>query len=185
MPDAATLPDRPQPADADHTRGVRDLLSHVSLVASLLVAGLHAGFFLTYEISITPAMALLDNTTYATTFQAINEAVRTPTFMVIFAGAAPLTALALYLLRADPLARVLLGVALLAHVAVVAITVGGSIPLNERLADVAITDDTATTARLWFETRWNAWNLARTIATVGAFTATCTALVRRRNPQRT
>lgn len=153
--------------------------ARAALVAALVVAGLHAGFFLTYEISITPALALVEDLTYVTTFRAINEAVRTPIFMTIFAGAAPLTGLALFLRRSDPRARTLLAVALLAHVAVIAITAVGNIPLNERLAELVVSPDAASAARGWFEQSWNGWNLARTIATVGAFVATAVALVAR------
>ena len=136
--------------------------------AALLLGGLHAGFFVTYAISVTTGLALVDDRTYVATFQAINEAVRTPVFMVVFAAPLPLAAALAALQRGR--ARAVALVAALAFATVVAVTFAGNVPLNEQLALAGVTPDIASTARAAFEEPWNRFNLVRTIAAVVGFT---------------
>ena len=138
-------------------------------VAAVLLGGLNAGFFVTYAISVTTGLALVDDLTYVTAFQAINEAVRTPLFMLVFAAPVPL-AFALVALERGR-ARTAALVAALAFAAVVLITVAGNVPLNEQMAIADATADGAPIARASFEDAWNRLNLGRTIAAVVGFAA--------------
>ena len=96
-----------------------------------------AGFFFAFAIDVGPAMAQLDAATYVTTQQAINRVVRNAGFGAAFFGAAllPWTVAALALWAGAR--RHALGwaaVALAYGVAVVGVTSGINVPINEALA---------------------------------------------------
>lgn len=148
-----------------------------SLAIATTLAGLSAGFFFTYQISVTRGLAIVDDTTYVESFQAINATVRNAPFAVVFFGTVPAIGIAMAMLRSATRAtRALLTTALILAIAVVVITFAGSVPLNEELA--LVTDlDQASDARATFETTWNRLNLARTIASIGAAGALATAAV--------
>ncbi|MDY7101468.1 MAG: anthrone oxygenase family protein [Actinomycetota bacterium] len=138
-----------------------------ALALATVLAGLSAGFFFTYQASVVRALATLDDQTYVTTFQAINETVGNPAFAVVFFGTPPATAAALLLHRGDHRRRVLLGAGLALVVSVVAITALVNVPLNDDLATVEATVAAdATTARAEFEDPWNRANLARAVASI-------------------
>lgn len=104
---------------------------------ALLPLGLMAGFFFAFAIDVGPAMAQLDAATYVTTQQAINRVVRNAGFGAAFFGAAllPWTVAALALWAGAR--RHALGwaaVALAYGVAVVGVTSGINVPINEALA---------------------------------------------------
>lgn len=161
---------RPQ---ASTTPGLARL---VWLTATLLV-GLSAGFFFTYEASVTLGLARVSDTAYVETFQQINETVRNPAFGIVFFGSLPAIALALVAAwrTAPSAARVFLLVALALYVTGVAITGAGNVPLNNDLADVDdLSPARASAARAEFEDDWNRLNLLRALA-IGASFASLTA----------
>lgn len=153
------------------------------LLATLLV-GLSAGFFYSYEASVTRGLTEVDDLTYVRTFQSLNETVRNPLFGVVFFGSVPLLLLANVLHRSAPWTtqRWLLAVAPVLYVLGMAITVTGNVQLNEELAEVDVVSaeadvaTIATQARAGFEDEWNRWNGWRTIAFVGSFSAVAAAL---------
>ena len=158
-------------------RGSAPSRSRITLVLATILAGLSAGFFFTFQISVTRGLAIVGDTTYLTTFQAINDTIRNPWFAVVFFGTIPAIAAAQLVNRRAPgTTRLLIGVALVLAVTVVAVTFAGSVPLNRELADH--TTATATQARLDFEDTWNQLNLIRTLAGIGAFAALAAATLR-------
>jgi uncharacterized membrane protein len=158
------------------------MLARVVLLAGAALAGLAAGFFVSYSISVTRGLALVDDETYVAAFQAVNATVRNRWFAVIFFGT-PVAALvgALLLARHHRIAAALAGLGLLAYVSgVLGLTFGLHVPLNEALAAVgSVTGEAATAARADFEATWNRWNHLRAVAAVGAFLFLLAALVRR------
>lgn len=145
--------------------------ARLTLLAATVLTGLSAGFFLSYETSVTPGLARVDDTTYVTAFQAVNVAVGNPAFAATFFGPVLLIAAALVLhWTAGTRARTTLGIALLLYLAVVTITGTGNVPLNGELAEVQLLDAaTAAAARGRFEDDWNLLNLFRTGAAVASF----------------
>jgi uncharacterized membrane protein len=155
----------------------------IALAAATVGAGLSAGLFYDYEVSVTRALAEVDQVTYVKTFQAINDEIQNPWFFASFLGTAPLNVAALVLNRrsAKPV-RALIGAGLVLNVALVAITAFGNVPLNDDLARLdTITPEAAASARSDFEKPWNRLNLVRTLAAVGSFVAlTAATLVKPR-----
>jgi uncharacterized membrane protein len=151
----------------------------LALAAAAVAAGLSAGVFYDYQVSVTRALAAVDDVTYVRTFQAINDKIENPWFFVTFLGTPPLIVAALLLNRssAKPI-RTLIGAGLVLNLALIAITAFGNIPLNDDLArQENVTPETAAVARSDFEQPWNRLNLARTLAAVGSVGALTVATI--------
>jgi len=160
----------------------RQLPAQISLIVAVFLTGLFAGFFVTYEISVTRGLAEVDDLTYVETFQWINDTVLNLEFFVIFFVTVPSLVAALVLnRRGERLPTALLASALVMALATVVITVTGNVPLNNELAEYeTLTPEIARTARVAFEEPWNRLNLFRTLtAVVAAVCVTVAAVVRR------
>lgn len=145
----------------------------VTSIATML-AGLLAGFFVTYAISVTRGLAIADHASYVEVMNAINATVSTPAFGLIFFGAPAFAsvAAAIHLSQPARLATWACVTGAVALIACVAITAGINVPLNRELADAA---DTATIsaadARAAYEDAWNRANLLRATLSSLGFTA--------------
>jgi len=145
------------------------------LGATLLTTGLVAGVYFCFTCAIMLALADVDDRTFVEVLQRINERIENPLFFAAFFGALLLGAVAVYRHHRLGDARVTrwiaVGVAL--YLVGMFITMGGNIPLNNRLADAgdpsAIPDPAGLRADI--EDTWNAWNAARTAATTAALAA--------------
>lgn len=160
MPTSSTLAPR-----------LRGGVARLILLIALLLAGLSAGFFYTYEVSVTRGLAEVGDPAYVETFKAINATVRNAPFGLIFFGPVPAIALAVAanVRRLRGWARWSLVAAVPLYVATIAITIGGNVVLNDELAQ---TDPAAASAaRADFEDDWNRLNLIRTVTAVGTFVA--------------
>lgn len=152
-------------------------LARPATAIAALVTGVSAGFFYAYADSVTRGLARVGDPSYVQAFQSINEVVRTPLFMVIFAGPLGLLAVSLAASRHHRVARLLLVAGLVAYAGVVVVTMTGNVPLNEQLATVTAADAAGlAAARAAFEGPWNALNLLRTLLAVTAFGCTVAAL---------
>ncbi len=168
-------PTQPQPTKylpiASGPGGPLPHLGAVSRIGATFLVGLAAGFFYTYEASITPALAEVDDLTYVTTFQSINETIRNPVFGTVFFGS--IVALAVAVVanwNADRRTRMLVGAAAALYLATVVITVTANVPLNNELGElVDVSVDSASGARADFEADWNRFNLIRTLPVVASF----------------
>ena len=142
-----------------------------ALVAATVTTGLAAGLFYSFSCAVMAGLRHVDDRAFVATMSAINVAIRNGWFLVSFAGALLSTATAAALqLTIDPRpALPLVVVALLAYLAMLAITAGVHIPLNNQLHTAAHRGQDHTTARRAFEQRWNRWNLARTLTSTTAF----------------
>ena len=143
----------------------------ITLILATVLTGLSAGFFYTYEASVTLGLAEVGDLAYVETFQAINATIRNPAFGPIFFGPMPalaVAAMANWRTSSSTTRGLLLG-ALGFYVATVLITMSGNVPLNNELAEVTeLTPVAASAARAAFESDWNRLNLIRTITvTVG------------------
>ncbi|MEZ5382036.1 MAG: anthrone oxygenase family protein [Microthrixaceae bacterium] len=174
---AGTPDDRQLPGDSAGDGPLMGLNRFGLGVATVLV-GLSAGFFFTFEASVTLGLADVSDVTYVETFQAINETVRNPAFGLVFFGSIPaiFLAVAANWRTSSRAARILLAAALPLYLAGLAITGTGNVPLNNDLAEVAtITPEAAATARAGFEDDWNELNLLRTLAIGASFASLAAA----------
>lgn len=157
--------------------------TRLALLLATVLTGLSAGFFFTYEASVTLALAEVSDVTYVETFQAINETVRNPAFGIVFFGSIPalIVAIAVNWKSTALIPRALMTAALPLYLAGLIITGTGNVPLNEDLAAVEVTSPAvAAEARADFEDGWNQLNLLRSLALGASFAAmaTTTLLVR-------
>ena len=150
----------------------------VVLLVAVFLTGLSAGFFFTYEASVTRGLAEVDDSTYVATFQAINRTIRNPWFAIVFFGAVPAIAAALVgNWQSSAVVRWLVGGGLALYLASIAITGTGNVPLNNNLAELEdINPVAAAQARNDFEADWNRLNLIRAIGVTTSFALLATAL---------
>lgn len=149
------------------------VVEDATLAAATIATGQGAGVYYTYQISVTRALAEVDDATYVATFQSINRTIVNPWFVSVFLGAPLLAGAALALhWGADRPLVIAIAAGFVLQVASIAITVAGNIPLNEALdREGVVTGAAATAARAAFEAPWNRLHLARTVASVGGFVA--------------
>ena len=146
----------------------------VALVTATMTMGLMAGVFGLYANAIMPGLRRADDRTFVAAFQSIDRAIINPLFMATFLGALLLTGLVV-LLHLGGEARSVLPWAVAAFVlylAVVVVTIGINVPLNDGLkaaGDPGRIADLAAVRERFHEAKWVAWNLARTVATTAAF----------------
>ncbi len=144
----------------------------LTMLIATVLAGLSAGFFFTYEASVTLGLADVSDIAYVETFQAINDTVQNPAFGIVFFGSVPAIAVAAAAnwTTAPPAARMLLVAALPLYLAGLIITGTGNVPLNNDLAEITnVTPETAATARTAFEDDWNRLNLLRSVSVGASF----------------
>ncbi|WP_337821671.1 anthrone oxygenase family protein [Amycolatopsis sp. A1MSW2902] len=154
------------------------IVSKAALVAAVVAAGLIAGLFYAYTVSVMPGLAHADDHTFVTAMRRINEAILNGWFMLSFLGA-PLLAVAAAVLHFTSGARgglpwLIAGAALL--VAMVVVTGAINVPMNNALA--AGTVDFAA-LRAQFEEPWVRWNLVRTVLSAAGFGCLVGAVVSR------
>jgi uncharacterized membrane protein len=182
-PSAASSASPPDGMTAPTSTGrpVELLRTWVTAIATML-AGLLAGFFVTYTISVTRGLAITRDATYVEAIDAINATVVTPVFAVMFFGAPATAVLATavqlpHLRRPATWACAVAAVALLASFA---ITAAINVPLNRELAELAAAGEAPLAeVRTWYEPAWNRANLARAWLSTTGFAALLIAL---RNP---
>ncbi|WP_409464601.1 DUF1772 domain-containing protein [Amycolatopsis sp. GA6-003] len=154
------------------------IVSKAVLVAAVLAAGLIAGLFYAYTVSVMPGLAHADDHTFVTAMRRINDAILNGWFMLSFLGA-PLLAVAAAVLHFTSGAHgglpwLVAGAVLL--VATVVVTGAVNVPMNN-----ALTADTVDFAvlRTRFEEPWVRWNLVRTVLSAAGFGCLVGAVVAR------
>lgn len=141
-------------------------------LAVTLLAGLSAGFFVTWEISVVRGLARLDDPGYVSAMNAFNDTVRTPWFATVYFGTAVLAVLALAVrIRRVDRSTALLAVGALIYVGgVIALTAMVNLPLNAELGRTRSADPAlAAAARAAYEGPWRNANLVRVMASCAAF----------------
>ena len=161
-------------------RTMRPSLRSGLLLTGLLASALSAGFFYTYSISVMPGLAAADPLSASRVMQGINAVVRTPWFAFAFFGALllPLASGVWAWIAQDRAVAVLsLCGAALYGLGVFAVTFLVNVPLNEGLAAVSATSDTAATTWDDYATRWTAWHHVRAISSALAFALAAAATI--------
>jgi uncharacterized membrane protein len=155
-------------------------LRSIVLMGATLTMGLVTGAFALYAHTVMPGLKTTDNRTFVGAFQALDRAIINPWFMVGgFVGALGFTIAAVATnLHRDALPWII--VALVLYLIAFIITIAVNVPLNDALKAAGDPDhikDLAHVREQFHEARWVAWNLVRTVASLGAFVSLAWALV--------
>jgi uncharacterized membrane protein len=148
-----------------------------TLVAAVLTTGLMAGLFAAFSYAVMPGLGRLGDADFVAAMQRINVAILNGWFGLCFGGAlvASAAAAVLHLAPGRRAALPWIVAGLVLYVLVLGVTVGISVPLNDRLNAAGSADPAA--ARDAFESAWVAWNVVRTVLNTAALAALSWALV--------
>ncbi|MGW5353299.1 anthrone oxygenase family protein [Streptomyces sp. NPDC004031] len=163
---------RPDPRPTTRGAAVNGTLSGLVLLAATLTTGLMAGLYFAFSVAVMPGLGRSGDRALVEAMQRINVAILNGWFTLAFGGALVLGIVAAVLHRGGPgrpaLPWIVAGVAL--YALSLLITMGCSVPLNNKLADAGapghIHDIAAVRAR--FESAWIHWNIARTLVSTAA-----------------
>jgi len=154
----------------------------LALLPATLAMGLTAGVFGDWAHTIMRGLHETDDRTFVGAFQALDEAIMNPLFMLPFMGALVLSGVAavLYLTDGGHPALRWVAVAFGLQLAALVITMSVHEPLNEVVRNAGDPDriaDPAAVRDAFHETRWVVWHIVRTVATIAAFGCLAWALV--------
>ncbi|WP_329137952.1 DUF1772 domain-containing protein [Streptomyces sp. NBC_01476] len=142
------------------------------LLAATLTTGLMAGLYFAFSVAVMPGLGRSADRTFVEAMQRINVSILNGWFGLAFGGALVLGALAAALhWRGDgrpALPWIVAGVVL--YAVSLLITMGVSVPLNDRLAAAGEPDRIRDLAavRERFASAWVRWNAARTLTCLAA-----------------
>lgn len=150
----------------------------IMLFAGAISSALVAGIFYAFSSFVMPALGRVPDEQGRDAMNAINVAVYTPSFMILFMGTALLSAIVAVwsLFSIERLgSQLVLAASLLYLVGCFGVTVVFNVPLNRQLASV----DTSSGNALWrrFLRDWTIWNTVRTVGAVLASALFILALV--------
>lgn len=144
-----------------------------AVVAAAVVTGLLAGTFFGFAVGVMPGLARMGDRVVVGVMQRINEAILNPWFLVVFVSNPVLAAVAVGVCVGAPWTVVgWLAAALVCSVVSLAVTVRGSVPLNDALAAAGpverLAEVEAAGVRGRFEAGWVRLNVVRTVASTAA-----------------
>jgi uncharacterized membrane protein len=174
-----------EPTSEDRQATVEEAGPHANsalvLAAAVLATGLVAGLYFFSAIAVMPALTAADDRTLVDAMQQMIDKIENPAFFLVFLGAPVLATVALVQARESGSQRVagwiLAGLVL--YAVMVIITFAVHLPLNEDLKDAGdpARIENLAEVRDDFVTPWVAWDIVRTVATIGGFSALVWALV--------
>ena len=143
----------------------------LALIAAALLCSLVAGFLFAFAVVVMPGIGNLGDGGFLRAFQAIDRVIQNnqPLFMLVWLGSVVtlLASAALGFWHLEGSDRGLLIVAALVYLLGVQVpTVTINVPLNNTVQTLQIDgmdEGALTAARRSFESRWNRWNVARTL----------------------
>jgi uncharacterized membrane protein len=151
-------------------------MTFIVLLAATITAGLMAGLFYAFSVSVMPGLGRGDDKTFVEGMRGINVAIINGWFLLSFLGAPLLAGVAVILNLGSgaTLWWTVAGFACL--VGMIVLTGAVHIPMNNALMEGG---DAYGKVREMFETRWVRWNILRTLVTIGGFASLVGALVSR------
>ncbi|MFN3192810.1 MAG: DUF1772 domain-containing protein [Aureliella sp.] len=143
----------------------------LTLIAAAFLNALKAGFLFAFAVVVMPGTKNLRDREFLDSFRVIDRVIQNnqPLFMVMWLGSTLcLVAAALLAIRSiSGLERMLVIACALANLFLIQLpTMTINIPLNNQLQALDLDNqdaDTIRTARVAFESKWNRWNVIRTI----------------------
>ncbi|NBC02913.1 MAG: DUF1772 domain-containing protein [Bacteroidetes bacterium] len=148
-------------------------LKIIVLYIAILLTGLSAGLFYSWQASVIPGTKLTRDSTYIETMQKINRAIINPPFMLIFLGSLLVQVLSVLFYWNTGISLWLILAATLIYGAGTVIVTGlGNVPLNDALDELHLDDlsqEEISKERHDYEVPWNRLHLVRTIFAVLSF----------------
>jgi uncharacterized membrane protein len=147
-------------------------MNTILLITSTVFAGLMAGLFYAWSISVTPGLANVSDENYLHAFQSMNRAILNPLFFIAFMGQAillPLLSFLYFKSSAPGQFMYILSATILYLAGCMAFTIFGNVPLNETLEALKIgnlSPNEMDAFRKGFENKWNNLNWIRTASTL-------------------
>lgn len=143
----------------------------ITLLAAAFLCSLVAGFLFAFAVVVMPGINRLDDRNFIRAFQAIDRVIQNnqPLFLLVWLGSvvALLTAAVLGVWQLHGWNRLILIVAALLYFLGVQLpTARINVPLNnaiQKLDPGAMNESSVARARSEFESRWNRWNVIRTV----------------------
>jgi len=151
------------------------MMQTIILFLATLSTGLMAGIFFTWTNAVTPGIGKLNDIEYLNALQSMNRVILNPAFYLVFFGAVlllPLAAALNYRSVPNTIFWLLVLAAVIYLIGSFFVTVFGNIPLNNLLDKTnlnVISPEDATNLRKSIETKWNNFNLIRTITSAISF----------------
>jgi uncharacterized membrane protein len=144
----------------------------VTLFLAVLLTGLSAGFFFSWEVSVIPGTKHVSDRSYLETMQSINRAILNPAFFTVFIGSLLCLIVASYMQYREAINFpfwLTLGATLMYLIGTFGVTIFGNVPMNESLEaqNLTMIDTEGLQAiRKSFEARWNQLHRIRTVFAV-------------------
>jgi uncharacterized membrane protein len=154
-------------------------------IAAILLTGLIAGLFYSYDCSVIKGLGSLPDAEYLSAFKAINKAILNPYFFMSFMGSLLVLPIAAWLnyKEGGTTSFYLLIAATLVYVAgTFGVTILGNVPLNNLVDRFDITTASQMNIqalRQKFEGSWNTLNHIRTYANILSFLLAILSLAKR------
>lgn len=154
-------------------------------IAAILLTGLIAGLFYSYDCSVIKGLGNLPDAEYLSAFQSINRAILNPYFFISFMGSLlvlPIAAWLNYKEGGTISCYLLIAATLVYATGTFGVTILGNVPLNNLVDrfDIATASQADIQAlRQKFETSWNTLNHIRTFANILSFLLAIISLVRK------
>lgn len=144
-------------------------LSDLTLISTIILTALIAGFFFSYSVSVSLGLGKLSDKEFLNAMQNINKEVQNPIFFICFFGALSMLFITCFLHSYQNSFTFLIVATLVYLLGVFFVTVLVNVPLNNKLDLFDISNSTEITAkqmRSAFEKRWNFYNNIRTVASI-------------------
>ena len=147
----------------------------ITLFLATMSTGLMAGIFFTWTNAVTPGIGKLKDIEYLRALQSMNRVILNPAFYSVFICpvlALPLAAVLNYNSEPSLVFKLLLVASIIYLAGSFMITILGNIPLNNLLDSNDLehfSEEEARNLRHEIETKWNNFNLIRTITSAIAF----------------
>ena len=148
-------------------------ITNITLFASIILAGLSAGLFYAWQVSVIPGTIKISDANYLFTMKSINKEILNPAFFLIFFGSLIAMIAASFMTYGNGSAFWFVIAALVVYFfGTFIVTSAGNVPLNNQLEALNLTQLSAAQInefRAMYEVKWNRLHFIRTAFSVISF----------------
>jgi uncharacterized membrane protein len=162
-------------------------INSIILMVAVVLAGLSAGFFYAWQVSVIPGTKKVPDLYYLEVMQSINRAILNPSFFLVFIGSLIVLSISsIYQFNTNKwVFALMLTASCMYAIGTFGVTALGNVPLNDQLDVMNIAENGArelSEFREFYEAKWNRFHLIRTIFSVGSFILAVIALLVQSKP---